>query len=208
MPLVRTIQAAAGTKIGIWRITEPEEFFSRRVSLDKQVHHPARRIQHLAVRYLLEEIEASFPTARIRVAGAGKPYLPDESFHFSLSHSGDYAVAIVGTDGPVGVDVEKITPKIERIAAKFLRPEELAFLSGEDRTAHLTTCWCIKESVIKWYGKGGVDFREDIRLAPFPDDGEGKTWAYFQKDGPHVTLPVRYLGTGDYQLAWIAGTPT
>lgn len=206
MPLVRTIQTAAGAKIAIWRITEPEEFFRERVRVEGAVHHRAKRLQHLAARYLLEELEASFPTRSIRVSGAGKPYLPDDSFHFSLSHSGDFAVAIVGRQGAVGIDVEKITPKVERVAAKFLRPEELAFISQEHRRDHLTLCWCIKETAIKWFGKGGVDFRENVRLTPFPLSIEGMTWATFHKEGSAIRIPVGYLRMDGYQLAWTPGT--
>jgi len=204
MPLIHTIQAAAGAKVAIWNIKEPEEFFSERVQVERVVHHPHKRLQHLAARYLLEVLEPSFPTRNIRVSTAGKPYLPGNSCYFSLAHSGDYAVAILSTQGPVGIDVEKVSTKIERIAHKFLRPEELAFISPEDRINHLTLCWCAKETIVKWYGKGGIDFRENIRLAPFSVSSKGVMQASFSKDGHTSLLSLQYLGESGYQLAWLA----
>ena len=35
----------------------------------------------------------------------------------------------------------------------------------------LTLCWSGKEAVYKWYGLGGVDFKEHIRLRQFDQAG-------------------------------------
>lgn len=203
MPLIHAIQTGAGAKLAIWYITEPEEFFRSRVDVERVVHHPHKRLQHLAARYLLTELEPDFPTAEIRVTKAGKPYLPGHRFHFSLAHSGEYAAAILSTSHLVGIDIELISPKIERVASRFLDLDELAFLSETQRTAHLTLCWCAKEAVVKWYGAGGVDFRENIHLDPFSPETAGRINGRFCKDRVSATLSLDYMQQRRYQVAWL-----
>ncbi|HQD09283.1 MAG TPA: hypothetical protein PLQ65_06445 [Flavihumibacter sp.] len=117
------------TRLAIWRIEEPESFFLQQVPLKRDVTHPYKRLQHLAGRFLLRELFADFPLAEIEVADTKKPFLPNEKYHFSISHSGNFAAAIVSSESRVGIDIELVTPRIERIAHKFLCAEEKAFLA-------------------------------------------------------------------------------
>ncbi|TAN00062.1 MAG: 4-phosphopantetheinyl transferase, partial [Chitinophagaceae bacterium] len=67
MPLIRFIKTDSA-KIGIWNISEREAFFSNRINLGKNVQHPHKRLQHLAARYLLTELEPDFPVNEIQIA--------------------------------------------------------------------------------------------------------------------------------------------
>jgi hypothetical protein len=44
------------TRLGIWQLQEPEQFFLQKVPLKKEVTHPHKRLQHLAGRYLLTHL--------------------------------------------------------------------------------------------------------------------------------------------------------
>ena len=80
----------------------------------------------------------------------GKPYLENcPHIHFSLSHSGNWAVCAVG-DAPLGVDVELPRCTME-IAKRFFRPEELP--EREDRD-YLLRLWTAKEAFVKALGGG------------------------------------------------------
>ena len=86
----------------------------------------------------------------------GKPYLKNhKDIHFSLSHSGAWAVCAV-SDENVGVDVE--LPRCNMAVAKrFFRPEELEGMESLDRYAQsdaLNRLWTAKESFLKMLGKG------------------------------------------------------
>ena len=81
--------------MAVWHIAEPESFFLEQVPLQKQISHPHKRLQHLAGRLLLKELVPGFPVELIRIADTKKPYLENEPYHFSISHCGDYAAAIV-----------------------------------------------------------------------------------------------------------------
>lgn len=158
------------TRLAIWRIEEPEDFFLQSVPLKKDVTHPYKRLQHLAGRYLLLELFNDFPLSEILVADTRKPYLPGEKYHFSISHCGNFAAAIASSEKRVGIDIELVTPRIERISHKFLTEKEQDFLREWELFDRLqlelvTTLWSAKEAVFKWYGNGKVDFREHIKLA-------------------------------------------
>jgi 4'-phosphopantetheinyl transferase EntD len=160
----------AGTKLGIWRIEEPEDFFLEKVPLKIDVSHPYKRLQHLAGRYLLPTLFDDFPLKEILIADTKKPFLEDEQYHFSISHSGNYAAAIVSNHQRVGVDIELVTPRIKTIAPKFLNDKENLFLNNYEHLPGLhlelnTILWSVKESIFKWYGQGKVDFRTHMQLA-------------------------------------------
>src|SRR5687767_15045761 len=65
-----------------------------------------------------------FPYELIQIADTRKPFLPEEQYHFSISHCGDFAAAIVSRDKRVGIDIEIPVEKIARIQDKFLSGEE------------------------------------------------------------------------------------
>ncbi len=158
------------TRLAIWRIEEPEEFFLSSVSLHQDVTHPYKRLQHLAGRYLLPVLFDDFPLEEILVADTRKPYLPGEKYHFSISHCGNYAAAIASSTNRVGIDIELVTPRIERISPKFLSEEEKAYLAQWELFDQLqlemtTVIWSAKEAVYKWYGLGGLDFKTHMQLS-------------------------------------------
>src|SRR5690606_40776804 len=80
----------------------------------------------------------------------------------------DYAACMLGTRYEVGIDMELVKPKIEVIASKFMKPEELAQLQPEHHyVEQLLTCWTAKEAVYKLQGKKGVSFKDNIYIEPF-----------------------------------------
>lgn len=206
MPLLRIIQIHQDqhTKIGIWRISEPEEFF-KSIQPSREIYHPHKRLQHLAVRYLLHTLETDFPLCQIEISPSKKPYLPKGPYFFSLAHSGDYAVAIVSKKGNVGIDVEVISTKVQRVAHKFLNPEEDTFLNEKNQIEHLTVCWTAKEAVYKWNGGRGIDFRKNIHLQPFTYASSGSLTCHFIKEGQSTLLQLYYRVERDYCVAWVLG---
>ena len=131
MPLVYQQNINATTKIGVWHIAEAEDFFLRQVPLQRTITHWHKRLQHLAGRLLLKELYPEFPLGEILIADTKKPFLENEAWHFSISHSGDYAAAMVSKEYRVGVDVEWGNPKIGEIRHKFLEEGEWEVVSGK-----------------------------------------------------------------------------
>jgi phosphopantetheinyl transferase len=179
------------TKLGIWQIEEDENFFLQKVPLQQSITHPHKRLQHLAGRYLLQYLFPNFPYSEILIADTRKPYLPNEQYHFSISHCGNYAAAIVSSTHRVGIDIEIPTEKITRIAHKFIHENEREWMDefavsglqfsvsgsglpvNKSATKELPTensklqtiLWSSKEAMFKWYSLGGLSFKEDMQLS-------------------------------------------
>ena len=201
MPIFFQHQINETTRLGIWKIEETEEFFLNNVPLQKEVTHPHKRLQHLAGRFLLQFLFPGFPYELIKIADTRKPYLPDEQYHFSISHCGDYAAAIVSSSERVGIDIEIPTEKVQTIRHKFLTAKEQSIFSLATHDSSLTTLlWCCKESVYKWYGDGSVDFRHHIRLLGTHEDNE-TVLCDFTKANKELT--IHYRRFDHLLLTWI-----
>jgi phosphopantetheinyl transferase len=188
------------TRLGIWKIEETEEFFKNNVPQHRDVTHPKKRLQHLAGRFLLQFLAPDFPYELIRIADTRKPFLQNDAYHFSISHCGDYAAAIISKDSRVGIDIEVETSKIQRVREKFLSAAEHRIFAPVSDYSLLTLLWSAKESVFKWYGEGSVDFREHIRLLK-QHAGEETIECLFAKTKSDLTIHYRYF---DHMvLAWV-----
>ena len=207
MSLVYQHTINSNTKLGLWHIEETEDFFLQRVPLKRDVTHPHKRLQHLAGRYLLPSLFEDFPLEEILIADTRKPFLPDEKYHFSISHCGNYAAAIVSNSQRVGIDIEIPTDKIFRITHKFLNEQEKLFLEEQMSTEQLmqlaTLLWSTKEAMFKWHGDGGVDFKEHLHIKNIEGTNEeGKLICQFQKF-EEVLLTVKYRFLKELVMSWV-----
>ncbi|MBI1781772.1 MAG: 4'-phosphopantetheinyl transferase superfamily protein [Sphingobacteriales bacterium] len=207
MPLIYQHNINETTKAGIWHIEEPEEYFLSKVPLKKDVLHPHKRLQHLAGRSLLPALFSDFPLEEILIADTRKPFLENEKYHFSISHCGDYAAAIASSTNRVGVDIELVTSKIERVKHKFLSAEELGFVSHHkpipEMLTMLTVMWSMKEAVFKWYGDGEMDFIKHMQIQPFVFNTEGGTVdvQFLKSNNSRLTLHYRHFDS--IVMSWV-----
>lgn len=210
MPLFYQQNINDSTRLGIWHITESADFFQENAPLQRSITHPHKRLQHLAGRYLLSQLFHDFPYDEILIADTRKPYLPEEQYHFSISHCGDYAAAIISRHARVGIDIEIPTPKIARIAHKFLsEAERLQFGITENTMPDiplLTILWSAKEAIYKWWSYGGVDFSEQISLQPFTEANEGTLKAGFRQAANRFLLQLHFKQFTQISLVWVADT--
>ena len=79
------------------------------------------------------------------------------TFHFNLSHSGDYAVLAVG-DSPVGIDIEHKKDRYEAVAERCFCKEEyediMAGVTLQEQQMCFLQYWTMKEARIKCSGEG------------------------------------------------------
>jgi phosphopantetheinyl transferase len=201
MPLVYQQNINAVSQLGVWHITESEDFFLKAVPLQQSITHPHKRLQHLAGRYLLRVLYPDFPIDLISIADTKKPFLANEAYHFSISHCGDYAAVIVSKEQRVGVDIEKVNEKIGSIFPKFLSTEERFLLPRGSINKTATLCWSVKESVFKWYGEGKVDFKEHIQIQKITGNDAGVVTVEFSKKAT-IEMAIRFLFFNDHFLSW------
>jgi 4'-phosphopantetheinyl transferase EntD len=207
MGLFYTQSIDHATKLAIWKIEEPESFFLEKVPLSREITHPAKRLQHLAGRFLLQHLFPDFPIRLIQIADTRKPYLPEDPFHFSISHCGNYAAAIVSTQKRVGIDIEQPSERILRVIKKFLGEHEVSLIvphNTEQLVKMGTLFWSVKEAMFKWYSHGEIDFKEHllIRGLHFGDDNSGMIEAFFAKhQGIDMGVPFKMFD--GLVLSWV-----
>jgi len=190
-------------QLAIWYVQEPASFFEKETGLRAPHKIERHRLEFLASRYLLKLLTPSFPFDRVEQSPSGKPFLPSEGIHFSISHSFPF-VGIVLSPAPVGIDVQVFRQKIARLQSKFLSATEQAYFN--DDVKQLTLAWAAKEAVFKWAGLPAIDFKahmpiRDYRLS-YPD---AFMEIGFQKKMPEQ--PVQLLGEIEDDFGWMVTLP-
>lgn len=91
------------------------------------------------------------PLAGLRYHLNGKPYLPNSSYAFSLSHSGQLAACALASRGTVGIDIQKRVHLRPGVEGLFLSVAEQECLAGED-VLDVLALWSQKEAAYKALG--------------------------------------------------------
>ena len=200
------------TEFALWKIEEQAGELYNKLQLNHEektfvehITHGKRHLHWLGTRVLLRTMLNTEEYIDCRVDKHGKPYLYTLPYHISLSHSFDYAAVMISKRRPVGIDIEQIKQKVERIAHKFMRPTELQFIDNQHKVEQLYVCWCAKEAVYKCYGQKEVSFLDDITLHPFDLKTEGQVTADLRKDKTALNYSVNYLQYEDYMIGYVKG---
>ena len=179
MPLFRHQYLSPEGELGIWKIEEEETFFLNRMQLTdeeglelKKILGKGRRLEWLAGRWLLHTMSGREVRGSCYKDEFGKPHLEGSFFEISISHSNKMA-AVMAAPRSIGVDIQKVVSKIERIAHKFMREEESGSLVETTRLAHLHVYWGAKEALYKAYGRKELDFKQHLIVSPFEFREEG-----------------------------------
>ncbi|WP_290763187.1 4'-phosphopantetheinyl transferase superfamily protein [Fibrobacter sp. UBA4297] len=123
---------------------------------------PKGKMQSLGVGLLLKQAcrDAGFDGADNHIAYGenGKPYLLDfPDVHFNLSHSGERVMCVI-SPFEVGCDVEIIKGDRGKLAERFFKPEESAWIKHfetlEAQSEAFYRLWTLKECYMKVTGRG------------------------------------------------------
>jgi phosphopantetheinyl transferase len=163
MPLYKEWNSDAYSLAAIWKIEEPEAFFTSATGMTADIKNEKRRLERLAGRYLLKHLKEDFPLLNIKPDEHDKPRIDDNQYYFSISHSWPYVAAVISPVVEAGIDIQCWHPNIERIQHKFLSAEEQAQFTYGSREL-ITLAWCAKEAVYKWQGRRGVEFIDHMPI--------------------------------------------
>lgn len=210
MALAYRKQIDQDTSFAIWKIEESaEELYSQ---LQLKAHEDSfletlnsgkRNLHWLSTRVLLRSMLDTDGYIDCRIDEHGKPYLENLPHKISLSHSFDYAAVIVSKSKAVGIDIELIKNKIERIAFKFMNKNELAFIDKQRIIQHMYICWCAKEAIYKLQGKRNVSFLDHIFLNPFPCGDAGVFDATLEIEEQVTNFKVHYEKFNEYMIGYV-----
>ena len=111
----------------------------------------------LLVDYFLRQFHLCEALMDYGISAYGKPFFKQHpELHFNISHSGKFAIVAFDVH-PIGVDIERVTSFQEEFASYCMKPLEIASLKAapvEQQDQLFTTCWCLKEAVLKAKGTG------------------------------------------------------
>lgn len=202
------------TSFALWKIEETtEELFAQlqlkehELSYLELLNNGKRNLHWLSTRVLLRKMLNTNEYIDCRIDDHGKPYLVNLPHHISLSHSFDYAAVIISENKAVGIDIEQIKNKIERIASKFMSEDELAFINPDQKIDQLYVCWCGKEAVYKLQGKKNVSFLDHIHLSAFNYNQEGSFNAKLIVENSIQNFDIQYQKYHDYMIGYVVDNP-
>ena len=171
---IQTLQD--GSLLGLWQITEtaselrsqlqfPDMYADRIARLPED---SLRMREILAVRCLLKAMTGE--EQRVQYDEEGSPLVPQQMesvrrekgreihevwSHLSISHTDGWAVVILSCH-PVGIDIERLGRRVQRVTSHFLKAPEMEILQDD---VELHIAWCVKESLFKILGRDYYDLR-------------------------------------------------
>ena len=201
-----------GGGIAVWRIKESvEELYalletSRFDSALATISHEVRRAEWLAVRVLISQLLGV--DKEVAYQPSGRPYLADGSYHISISHTKGYAAIAYHSCCPVGVDVEYIAHRVERIAHRFTHPSESTYIdvcNAGDRLMYWLINWSAKEALYKVFdNSAAAEFCEAFRIAPYKLAQQGEIDVQcFEKEDGGLPMCVCYRVFSDIVCTWV-----
>ncbi|OUJ75479.1 4'-phosphopantetheinyl transferase superfamily protein [Hymenobacter crusticola] len=175
MPLHSITPLSASVVLGLWHVQESTaELMEQLSSAEKYAElQPMGRASTRATQWWAGRVVACKLLETFTSAGPmlhndenGRPFFPAlPQYAVSLSHSGEWLAALVATHGRVGIDIELIRPKAQKLASRFLSEAEQA--NAGDETTKYSLYWSAKETLYKLHSRRGLVFKEQIMLDPF-----------------------------------------
>ena len=205
--LQQTIEIENKGTIAIWEITEtvPEllnllhnkDIYSddlTKFTTDK------RKKEWLTARILVETICGKDKI--IAYNEKGKPYLTDNSFHISISHTSTFVALITHPACEVGIDIEQISDRICKLKDRFLHQDELLHIDSAQKTIHLLLHWGAKEVLFKMLNEENVDFIGHLRVFPFTPQKNGTFFGKEMRAKQQENYNFAYDINDSFVLVW------
>lgn len=178
-------------KLALWRIEEDTTFFEKLFPPQTDILNEGKRLQWYATRHLVNEVLGK-PVEVLKDRN-GKPYLPNNTPNISLTHTPQFAGVMLSEAHEVGIDLEPVNPKVERIAPKFLRADEIESINPEEKIERLILYWSAKEAMYKLHGRRQLEFKTQLLIEPFEMANSGKLTArIIADDYPTHPLEINY----------------
>lgn len=208
MPIIFEKEINADCKLAVWEITEPAEWFKQQLLLNdteenflSSIKNEQRRMHWLSSRVLLRTLLNTNLFIEMENDENGKPVVTNFEVHVSLSHSHLRSALILNHCNAVGIDIEMIDPKIEKVAPRFVNSAEQKIIAEKNRMEDLFRIWCAKEAAYKWYGKKQLDFKNNLSLQ-FSSEEKTRGKMLLKKQNLKTEMNIGFKILDQYMLAW------
>ena len=190
-------------EVYVWKVTETEEALLslRTLSVSEQSHfqtlkNPQRRLHWLAYRILLWEVLGG--DFEIQYLDDGKPVLVQPQKFLSISHSKDFVAVFLSDNQRIGVDIEKISDRIQKLYPRFLSQTEQQNSDMSDSSL-LHFYWGAKEAVYKLFSPHRLLFAQQIHISNIDAEKQTAT-ASVQTEHFHAKVQLMYRVIEGYML--------
>lgn len=201
MPLLKEWNIGDYGRGAIWKVEEDEAFFAGKTGIVSDIKNDKRRIEYLAGRYLLQFVEAEFPLHAINKDEHDKPRIPENQFHFSISHSWPYIAVAVDPVDEAGIDIQTWHPRITDIKDKYLSADEQETMCQDPK--YFLLAWCAKEAVYKWHGRRGIDFKIQLPIAYFSTSLDINIYVHLS-EMPEMVFTKNFI-EDDFACSYVEG---
>jgi phosphopantetheinyl transferase len=207
MAIILNEQFEQGCQLGIWKITEDFNTLRSRIkltreeleTLDRFTHLP-RKMEWISVRVLLNAMtdkELSIYYNKNR-----KPFIKEDSYLISISHSRDLTAILLSNKKRVGIDLEYMSHRIGNISDRFINKNEQITDDAEQRKYHLYIHWCAKEALYKICDKQDINFKETLTIEPFSPAEKGSMNGWVRNRSRNDLFVMNYFSLGNYVVVW------
>jgi len=174
MPVILEKKYENNISLAVWQITESHDelqaMLPSEILTDAElasISHPQKQVEffcsRLVIKYLANSLGIKY--LEIKKDEHGKPYLAGSLWQMSITHTSNYVATVMHPSKALGMDMEKPSEKLRRIAHKFLSETERTEV--ENDIEKLCIYWSAKEALYKLYGKRKVIFNENLFVFPF-----------------------------------------
>lgn len=192
---------------GIWKTDESiEELLALLPTPERYAEEilrftaPHRRLEWLSVRVLLYHLLGE--EKQIAYYPNGKPHLSDYSQFISISHTRGYVAVMLSPLNEVGIDIEQYGERVQKVAHKYMRADEIPTLYKGDDTWSLLLHWSAKEVMFKCMDTSEVDFRKHLHIFPFEVGQRGDFMAEEYRTDRRNRFNIYYLVGVDFVMTW------
>ena len=178
MPLLFSKEMHTSLHLAVWKIDENLDDLrnlSSDIIDDDAIKHPQKKLEFICSRLCIKELcqQLGILYQGLEKDECGKPYLKNSSWQISVSHSTKLVAVVFHPTNSIGIDIEKPSEKLRKVAHKFLSTAEIE--ASDMNLNKLCIYWSAKEALYKLYGKRKVIFNENLHIRAFNEDANQTT---------------------------------
>lgn len=192
--------------MGIWKmeenLTELESMYEVKeaeMPVYYAFRNDRRRKEWLTVRILLRTLLGR--EVEICYHPSGKPYLKDESFFISITHTIGY-VGVRLAHHPVALDMEYYSKRVLHLIPRFVSVEELQYINPDYDVEMALVMWSAKETLFKLFDISDVAFDEHLFVSDLKYGDKGVFKGRVEKDGFYAEVKLKFEIIGELILVY------
>ena len=192
--------------MGIWKmeenLTELESMYEVKeaeMPVYYAFRNDRRRKEWLTVRILLRTLLGR--EVEICYHPSGKPYLKDESFFISITHTIGY-VGVRLAHHPVALDMEYYSKRVLHLIPRFVSVEELQYINPDYDVEMALVMWSAKETLFKLFDISDVAFDEHLFVSDLKYGDKGVFKGRVEKDGFYAEVKLQFEIIGELILVY------